>query len=76
MTIEHELELHRIIGGIASDTKHILENLGVQTRRLDAHSDRIKSLEQSKWRVIGMATAAGVLFPLLIGVVEYIILSN
>lgn len=63
---DNQLSLHRLIGGIASDTKHILAKLGDQDIRLDRHDNRIVNLEQFRWKVLGIAAAVSTGIPLII----------
>jgi len=58
--------LHLLIGGIASDTKHILAKLTVQDKRIDRHGDRLTVLERQGNRVIGMTLAISFTLPILI----------
>ena len=63
---DEDFSMHRLIGGIASDTKHILEKLGVQDDRLSKHGDRLTELEKARWKTVGMATAIATVFPVLV----------
>jgi hypothetical protein len=66
-------ELYRLIGGIASDTKHILAKLGDQDVRLDRHHSRIVELEKFRWKVLGIAAAVSAGVPLiLMGIKQFI----
>ena len=62
----NELSLHRLIGGIASDTKHILAKLGDQDTRLDRHHTRIVELEKFRWKLLGIAAAVSTLVPVVL----------
>jgi hypothetical protein len=62
--------MHLLIGGIASDTKHILAKLSIQDDRLSKHSNRIADLEKFKWRILGMATAVSAAVPISMWLVK------
>ena len=55
-------ELGMLLGGIASDVKHILVNQEAQNARLDRHDMRLRSLETSRAWVIGAVTVTPTIF--------------
>ena len=69
---DDQLSLHRLIGGIASDTKHILAKLGDQDVRLDRHHNRIVELEKFRWKILGIAAAVSASVPLAIMAIKQV----
>lgn len=65
---EEDFSMHRLLGEIASDTKHILDKLSSQAERLDKHSDRIMVLERRSWRQVGMVSAIATFIPIALTV--------
>lgn len=55
-------ELGMLLGGIASDVKHILVNQEAQNARLDRHDMRLRSLETSRAWLIGAVTVTPTIF--------------
>lgn len=53
----HDNELHRILGEISSDVKHILVRQDKQDARLDRMDKRLSTVEKFQWKLAGVATA-------------------
>lgn len=53
----HTNELHRVLGEISSDVKHILVRQDKQDARLDRMDKRLTVTEKFQWKLMGIATA-------------------
>jgi hypothetical protein len=67
-----DTELHRVLGEISSDVKHVLIRQDNQDNRLNRMHDRLATVEKFQWKLVGLAaaiptlmTAAGVLYTVL-----------
>lgn len=57
-------ELHRVLGEISSDVKHILVRQDKQDARIDRMDKRLGTVEKFQWKLMGIATAIPTLLAL------------
>lgn len=70
---DEELGMHRLLGGIASDTKHILARQDLQDVRINGHGSRLNALEKSQGRSAGVNATIAFLVPLALVVAGWFI---
>lgn len=68
-----DITLQRLIGGIASDTKHILARQDLQDTRINKHGDRITALERTQGRSAGRVATIAFFIPLVLVVVGWFV---
>ena len=61
----HDNELHRVLGEISSDVKHILVRQDKQDARIDRVDLRLVTVERFQWRLAGIATAVPTILAVL-----------